>query len=104
MLNLLCVKKKKCKSDPRGSGRHTTSRYYVFIGGNLISWKSKKQDVVGKFSVKVEYRAMALATFALIWLKHLLQELRFRNPFSMRGPSTLKWIATLSEKILHQNT
>ena len=57
--------------------RHSTSRYYVFIEGNLISWKSKKQDVVPRSSAKVEYRAMALATCELIWLKHLLQELRF---------------------------
>ena len=57
--------------------RRSTSRYCVFIGSNLISWKSKKQDVVTKSSTKAEYQAMALATCELIWLKHLLQELRF---------------------------
>ncbi|RVW74011.1 putative mitochondrial protein [Vitis vinifera] len=57
--------------------RRSTSGCCVFIGGNLISWKSKKQDVVAKFSAEVEYRAMTLATCEFIWLKHLLQELRF---------------------------
>ena len=57
--------------------KRSTLRCCVFIGGNLISWKSKKQYVVARSSVEAEYRAMTLATCELIWLRHLLQELRF---------------------------
>ena len=64
-----------CDADWAGSPAHrcSTSRYCVFIGGNLVSWKSKKHDVVAISSAKAEYRAMALATYELICLRHLLQ-------------------------------
>ena len=46
--------------------------------------KSKKQDVVARSSVEAEYRATVLATCELIWLKHLLQQLRFGNDEQMK--------------------
>lgn len=39
--------------------RRSILDYYVFVGGNLVSWKSKKQYVVSRSSAKSEYRVMA---------------------------------------------
>ena len=68
-----------CDADWVGSSVDKCSilGYCVFIGDNLISWKSKKQNVVVGFSVEAEYRAMTLATCELIRFKQLLQKLRF---------------------------
>ena len=64
-------------ADWAGSQRRSTSEYCVLVGGNLVSWKSKKQNVVARSSAESEYRAMATATCELVCLKQLLGELKF---------------------------
>ena len=64
--------------------RRSTYGYCVFIGGNLVSWKSKKSDVVAISNAEAEFRVMVLATCELIWLRHLLQELRFGKDEQMK--------------------
>jgi hypothetical protein len=55
--------------------RRSTTGYCTFVGGNLVTWKSKKQKVVARSSAEAEYRAMAATTSELIWLKQLLKDL-----------------------------
>lgn len=55
--------------------RRCTTGYWKFLGGNLVTCKSKKQTVVARSSAEAEYRAMAHTACKLIWLKTLLSEL-----------------------------
>ncbi|KAL5857491.1 hypothetical protein ACOSQ3_004949 [Xanthoceras sorbifolium] len=42
------------------SDRRSTSGYCAFVGGNLVTWRSKKQGVVVRSSAEAEFRAVAL--------------------------------------------
>jgi hypothetical protein len=56
--------------------RRSTTGYCMFVRGNLMSWKSKKQHMVARSSAEVEYRAMTFTSSCeLIWLKNLLVDL-----------------------------
>nr|KYP70981.1 Retrovirus-related Pol polyprotein from transposon TNT 1-94 [Cajanus cajan] len=72
-----------CYSDADWAGspsdRRSTSGYCVLIGGNLISWKSKKQTTVARSTAEAEYRAMAAAASEVTWLQQLLKQLQIRD-------------------------
>ncbi|BBG95254.1 HXXXD-type acyl-transferase family protein [Prunus dulcis] len=57
--------------------RHSTSGYFTFVGGNLVTWRSKKQNVVARSSAEAEYRWMAHVVCELLWLRRLLRDLGF---------------------------
>ena len=56
--------------------RRSTSRYCSFIGGNLVTWQSKKQNVVARSSVEAKFRVVAHGICEIMWIRRLLEELK----------------------------
>ena len=67
--------------DDRGSN----SGYFTFVGGNLVTWRSKKQNVIARSSVKAEFRGMTLGICEALWLRLLLMDLGYlpRQPIRL---------------------
>ncbi|KAM2959955.1 hypothetical protein FF1_029709 [Malus domestica] len=64
--------------------RRSTSGYFTFVGGNLVTWRSKKQKVVSRSSAEAEFRGMAHGICELLWLRKLLEGLGFKPKETMR--------------------
>ena len=79
--------------------RRSTTGVCVFLGPNLISWFSKKQDVVSRSSTESEYRALATATTEIIWLQSLFKELGVQLD---RGPAVI-WCDNMGARSLAAN-
>ncbi|GJS50908.1 ribonuclease H-like domain-containing protein [Tanacetum coccineum] len=53
----------------------STSGYCVFLGDNLLTWSSKRQDTLSHSSAEAEYRGVANAVAETSWIRNLLCEL-----------------------------
>ncbi|CAL2245506.1 unnamed protein product [Prunus armeniaca] len=61
------------------TNRRSTSGYFKFVGGNFVTWRSKKQ----KASAEAELRGKTKGICELIWLKKLLTELGYEPTSTM---------------------
>ena len=85
--------------------RKSTTGFCTFVGGNLVTWKSKKQSVVARSSAETEYRAMASTACELIWIKQLLKDMgiEFDQPMKMYcDNNSARHIA--SNPVFHERT
>ncbi|XP_052477156.1 secreted RxLR effector protein 161-like [Gossypium raimondii] len=56
--------------------RRSTTRFCVFLGGNLVSWGSKKQQVIFRSMTEAKYWGLTYATAKTVWLESVLAELK----------------------------
>ena len=85
--------------------RRSTSRYCSFVSGNLVTWRSKKQNVVARSSAEAEFRVVAHGICEIMWIRRLLEELK------MTGSSPMKLycdnkaaISVAHNPVLHDRT
>ena len=52
--------------------RRSTFGYCMYVGGNLVTWRSKKQNVVARSSAEAEFRAVAQGMCEVIWIRRIL--------------------------------
>ncbi|CAN7087861.1 unnamed protein product [Brassica rapa subsp. narinosa] len=96
-----------CDADWAGdrADRRSTTCYCTFIGGNLVTWKSKKQKVVSCSSAEAEYRAMLKLTNELVWIKGILKHLEIdqATPMTMHCDNQAA-IHIASNSVFHERT
>ena len=46
-------------------------RYCYLLGYTLVSWKTKKQATISRFSVEVEYQSLASTICEILWISYI---------------------------------
>jgi hypothetical protein len=70
----------------------------VFLGDKLISWSSKRQNIISRSSAEAEYHTVANGMAEACWLQQLLQEFH-----ALLSKSTLVYCDNVSAVYLSAN-
>uniref|UniRef100_A0A2N9G0N8 CCHC-type domain-containing protein n=1 Tax=Fagus sylvatica TaxID=28930 RepID=A0A2N9G0N8_FAGSY len=56
--------------------RKSTSGYVFLFGGTAVSWLSKKQCCIAKYTMEAEYIVCSIAVSNAVWIKHFVNSLK----------------------------
>ncbi|CAM8990990.1 unnamed protein product [Rhodiola kirilowii] len=65
--------------------RKSTSGYAFYLGDGVVSWSSKKQQVVALSTAEAEYIAVTTAACQAVWLRRILEDLKHKQ----EGPTRI---------------
>ena len=83
--------------------RRSTFGYCTFVWGNLVTWRSKKQNAMARSNAEVEYRAVSQGICKLLWLKLLLEELKVTSHQPMKIYCDNKAAINISHNPVHHD-
>ena len=70
----------------------------------MISWKSKKQSVVSRFSAESEYRAMTQSICEIMWIRQLLMEVDIKTSVTTKVWCDNQVMCITSNLVFHEQT
>lgn len=78
--------------------KKSIGNYCVFFGNTLVFWSSRKQQTISRSSIESEYRALANLATKMLWMRSLLQEIKF-----LAIGTSILWRDNLSAQSLAAN-
>lgn len=85
------------------TNKKSTSSYYTFFEGSLVTWCSKKQNVVARNNVEAEFRSVAYEICDMLSIKKILDELKILSLSLMKAYYDNKAAISIAQNhVLHE--